>query len=102
MISATSIQSTDIADDAKALLFALLEENITLRRENEALQDQERLISTKEAMQVMGCARKKFWELTSESGFPQAIKFGHTNHYKLNELKAFRDDYKKRKLDHAS
>ncbi|ATG57902.1 MULTISPECIES: helix-turn-helix transcriptional regulator [Pseudoalteromonas] len=81
----------DIHPDAKAVLFALLQENNQLRTELEEQKD--RLVSTVEACEVLGCARKKFWILSKLPDFPKSIQFGKTNHYRLNELIKFRTQH---------
>ncbi|WP_405127967.1 helix-turn-helix transcriptional regulator [Pseudoalteromonas sp. PB2-1] len=78
----------DIHPEAKAVLFALLQENNQLRAELEEQKD--RLVNTREAMQVMGCAHAKFWKLNKLEGFPKPVQFGKSNYYRINELIAFR------------
>lgn len=102
MISDQSISTLAVSDDTKAVLFALLEENMSLRQTCEELRDQERLVPTDEAMKILGCARKKFWELSSMPGFPNAIQFGAKNHYRLDKLKEFRDNFISEGLTNAS
>jgi len=89
------VSTLNISPDAQALLLTLVNENNALREEIQELKaDQEHgLLPTVEAMKVLGCGRKKFWELSKEEGFPRAIKFGITNHYKRTELEAFRDNH---------
>ncbi|MBD1582778.1 helix-turn-helix transcriptional regulator [Pseudoalteromonas sp. S16_S37] len=91
MISSEHISTLQIQDDAKALLFTLLHENLELRQKLEESED--RLLSTNEAMQLLGCGRNKFWKLSKLEGFPKAIQFGKANHYKQTELRAFRSQY---------
>ena len=78
----------DIHPDAKAVLFALLQENNQLRAELEEQKD--RLVNTREAMEVLGCAHAKFWKLNKLEGFPKPVQFGKSNYYRINELIAFR------------
>ncbi|HEA17701.1 hypothetical protein LCGC14_2659170 [marine sediment metagenome] len=78
----------DIHPDAKAVLFALLQENNQLRAELEEQKD--RLVSKVEAMEVLGCAHAKFWKLSKFDGFPKPVQFGKSNYYRINELIAFR------------
>lgn len=81
----------DIHPDAKAVLFALLQENNQLRAELEEQKD--RLVNTREAMEVLGCAHAKFWKLNKLEGFPKPVQFGKSNYYRINELIAFRTKY---------
>jgi len=85
------IDSLNIDDDAKSLLFTLVAENAQLKAENDELKSTP--ISTNEACKYLGIGRKKFWELSkSDNHFPQAQKFGKTNFYPKNELKVYRDN----------
>lgn len=88
MSTEQKITLLDIHPEAKAVLFALLQENNQLRAELEEQKD--RLVNTREAMQVMGCAHAKFWKLNKLEGFPKPVQFGKSNYYRINELIAFR------------
>ncbi|MEJ2912757.1 helix-turn-helix transcriptional regulator [Pseudoalteromonas sp. C12FD-1] len=81
----------DIHPDAKAVLFALLQENNQLRAELEEQKD--RLVKTDEACEVLGCGRAKMWKLAKREDFPKPVQFGKTNYYRINELIAFRKSY---------
>ena len=89
------VSSLNISPDAQALLLTLVNENNALREEIQELKAEQEhgLLTTVEAMKFLGCGRKKFWELTKQVGFPRAIKFGITNHYKRTELEAFRSNH---------
>ncbi|TMP88539.1 hypothetical protein CWC05_03660 [Pseudoalteromonas ruthenica] len=85
-----AITALAVSDDAKALLFALAQENQTLQQQLEELM--QKPLSTNEACKFLGCGRKKFWQLSkADPSFPKPIQFGNTNHYRVSELRQYRD-----------
>lgn len=91
MISSNEINNLTIHPEAKAMLFALLQENLALREQVKELD--EKLVDSKEAMQLLGCGRKKFWELSKVEGFPLPVQFGKSNYYRVQDLVKFRNQY---------
>lgn len=85
------IVNLNVHPDAKAMLFALLQENLALREQVKEMD--EKLVDSKEAMQLLGCGRKKFWELSKVEGFPLPVQFGKSNYYRVQDLVKFRNQY---------
>lgn len=90
MQQTSEINSLNIGDDAKKLLLFLMTENQQLQSKIDYYES--KLISTEEACKVLGCGRKKFWEMAKHDKFPESIKMGKSNHYKLSEILTIRDN----------
>ncbi len=90
MQQSNEINSLNIGEDAKNMLLFLMSENQRLQGIVDSYEV--KLISTEEACKALGCGRKKFWEMAKKDNFPRAIKMGKSNHYKLNEILAIRDN----------
>lgn len=88
-----AISNLDISPDAQAIFMTLLNENVQLKQQlaKQEQQFNDELLPTIEAMKLLGCGRKKFWELAKDSHFPKAIPFGRSNHYKRSELVMYRE-----------
>lgn len=90
MQQASEINSLNIGDDAKNMLLFLMAQNQQLQAKIDNYET--KLISTEEACEVLGCGRKKFWEMAKQENFPKAIKMSKSNHYKLSDILTLRDN----------
>ncbi|RZG05529.1 hypothetical protein EXT48_08320 [Pseudoalteromonas sp. CO348] len=90
-----AITRLNISPDAQAILMTLLNENVQLKQQlaQQESELKDELLPTIDAMKLLGCGRKKFWELAKKDGFPPAIPFGRSNHYRRAQLIKFRDSY---------
>lgn len=83
------IKQLRIGNDAKKILLYLFSENLKLQREISWLKST--LVSTSQACEMLGCTRKKFWKMAKSDGFPNAVKLGKSNYYRLEKVLAIKD-----------
>jgi len=51
--------------------------------------DLKKLLSTKEAAQILGCSERKLWNLSAPRGSLQTVRIGQSVRYEIADLKKF-------------